>query len=689
MKKENILNCGRPRRSITNKKTHLIKTADRIIIVGNQNLKGEQTMNTEIYEKVYKLALKDFRSKSSKGMYPYLQVLDDILSYTELSAEENLGLVNIPLDQVVGTKTAGRTNAFASNYMPLLPADSEFAVKWCRLYDAHLEEGIREPVRVCEFMNRFYVIEGNKRISVLKYCSAVTVPAYVTRMIPEPNDSVESKIYYEFLDFYKNTGINYLNFSQPGNYIKITKQAGMGAEQEWTALEREQFRSSYIQFMKAFEKKGGNKLSLTCGDAFLLYLGIYGYEELSSKSSAEIQKDITKIWNDFICYPQKPEVRLIMNADHAVEKKTLVKHILPQNPEPLKIAFIHAKTVETSSWAYGHDLGRSHLEQTLGEQVAIRSYFQADTPEQESDCFEQAIADGNRVIFSTSPKLLGTSIKYAMKYPKLKILNCSLNTSCKHLRTYYGRLYEAKFLMGVLAGIMSESDTIGYVADYPIYGMIANINAFARGAQMVNPKIKVQLEWSKLRSDVPKKNDGNIHVSFMSGKDFIKPEEESAQFGLYELKGERLVHLAMPVWNWGVFYEKTVRCILNGTWKRETGKGKNESLNDWWGMSSGMIDVICSNHLPSGTAQLIELLKQSICSGTFNPFSGMIYSQDGLVHTDLSGSITAEEIVTMDWLADNIIGSIPTMDELVDDAKPIVQVQGVSKAKKTEGGSRI
>lgn len=646
-------------------------------------------MNTEIYEKVYKLALKDFRSKSSKGMYPYLQVLDDILSYTDLSAEMNLGLVDIPLDQVVGTKTAGRTNSFASNYMPLLPADSEFAVKWCRLYDAHVEEGIREPIKVYEFMNRFYVVEGNKRISVLKYCHAVTVPAYVIRMIPEPNDSVESKIYYEFLDFYKKTGINYLNFSQPGNYIKITKQTGIDLKQEWTLLEREQFRSSYIQFRKAFEKKGGNKLALTCGDAFLIYLNIYGYEELQSKGGTDIQQDITKIWNDFMYYPQKPEVRLIMNADQAAEKRTLVKQILPQSRDPLKIAFIHAKTVETSSWTYGHDLGRSHLEQALAGQVVIRSYFQADTPKQESDCFEHAIADGNTVIFSTSPKLLGTSIKYAMKYPKLNILNCSLNTSCKHLRTYFGRLYEAKFLIGVLAGIMSQSDTIGYTAAFPIYGMIANINAFARGAQMVNPNIQVELTWSKCKDGIPKREEEDIHVSFISGRDFIRPQEESARFGLYELKGEGLVNLAMPVWNWGIFYEKTVRGILNGTWKREIGKGKNESFNDWWGMSSGMIDVICSSHLPSATVQLIELLKRSICAGTFNPFSGTIYSQDGLVHTDLTGSITAEEIVTMDWLADNIIGSIPTMDELVDDAKSIVRVQGISKAKMSEEGDRV
>lgn len=642
-------------------------------------------MNMEIYERVYKLAMKDFRAKTSKGLYPYLQVLDDILSYTKVSKEVSLGLVDIPMNQIVGTKSAGRTNAFASNYMPLLPAESEFAAKWCRLYDIHLEEGIRDPVTVYEFMNRFYVVEGNKRISVLKYCNAVTIPAYVTRIIPEPDDSDESKIYYEFLEFYKKTEINYLNFSQKGNYQKITKLTGVSPEHVWTEEEREQFRSSYIQFTKAFEKKGGYKLTLTPGDAFLIYLEIYGYEEMTSKSGSEFQQEITKIWNDFVFYPQKPEVRLIMSEGNAAEKKTLVRHILPQSSEPLKIAFIHTKTVETSSWTYGHDLGRGHVEETLGSQVAVRSYFQADSPNQEAECFEQAIADGNTVIFSTSEKLLGTSMKYAIKYPRLKILNCSLNTSCKHLQTYYGRLYEAKFLIGMIAGILSETDKIGYIADYPIYGMIANINAFARGAQMVHPGIQIVLEWSKQKIEVPREQMNDISVSFISGRDFIKPGEDSSQFGLYDTKGEGLTNLAMPVWNWGVFYEKTIKSMLNGTWKQEIPKGKNESINYWWGMSSGMIDVICSNRMPSGTVQLIELLKKTICSGEFTPFSGKIYSQDGLVYDKGSEGINAEEIVTMDWLADNIIGSIPTMDEMVEEARPIVQVQGVARAKAADG----
>ena len=649
----------------------------------------------DVYEKARKLAMKDFRNRTSHGVYPYLQVLDGILSYTDIASEVKLGLMDIHLDQIVGTKTAGRTNAFAGNFMPLLASNSEFASKWSKLYDTHIEEGIRDPIKVYEFMNYFFVLEGNKRVSILKYCDAVTVPAHVIRLVPTPNDSIENKIYYEFLDFYEKTSINYLIFSQLGSYASLTKLLDFEPDHVWNDTEKEFFRSAYNTFTDAFEKKGGNKLSLTSGDAFLVYLKIYGYADFQEKSYSELQQDITKIWNDFVLYPQKPEVKLIMDSSDASEKKSLSKLILPLNQEPLKVAFIHSKTAETSSWTYGHELGRGHLDEVLADEVITHSYFGADSPEDQIRCFEQAIADGNTVIFSTSPKHLNTSIKYAIKYPKLKILNCSVNTSCKHLRTYYGRLYEAKFLIGAIAGIMAQSDRIGYIADYPIYGMIANINAFALGVKMVNPKIRIHLEWSKLKPEAYQPKIKDAGISFISGHDFIKPIKASPKFGLYTSENGELVNLAVPVWNWGIFYEKTVKSILNGTWKQEVPKEKNASINYWWGMSSKMVDVICSEHLPSGTLQLIELLKKSICSGDFKPFSGTIYSQDGLVHHSsaekdiTTDSITAEEIVTMDWLADNVIGSIPTMDDLVDDAKPIVQLQGVPKAKTSGGETTI
>ena len=122
--------------------------------------------------------------------------------------------------------------------MPLLEENSEFARKWIALYNAHIEEGIRDPVKAVEFMNRFYVVEGNKRVSVLKYVDAVSIQAEVTRLVPQKTDTKENRIYYEFMDFYRSTAINYLDFSQEGCYSRLLAVLGKSSDAPWTDDEK-------------------------------------------------------------------------------------------------------------------------------------------------------------------------------------------------------------------------------------------------------------------------------------------------------------------------------------------------------------------------------------------------------------------------------------------------------------------
>ena len=155
------------------------------------------------YMGALKRGRRQYQESLSKGEHPYLPVLDDILSYTKIVSEVSLGLMDIPLSKIIGTKTEGRTNAFASNFMPLLPEQSEFGAKWANLYDYQIDDGIQDPIVAYEFMNRFYVQEGNKRVSVMKYVGAYSISGYVTRLIPQRTDEKENKLYYEFLDFYQ------------------------------------------------------------------------------------------------------------------------------------------------------------------------------------------------------------------------------------------------------------------------------------------------------------------------------------------------------------------------------------------------------------------------------------------------------------------------------------------------------
>lgn len=165
------------------------------------------------YKEAQRRAQKEFRACTSRGEYPYPPVLDDFVCRDQLNRGVNLGTVQIPLEFVVGTCTDIRTNAFARNFMPLLEEDSEFATKWQALCQAHVEEGIRDPIKVYEYMNRYYVQEGNKRVSVLKFFGGDVVTASVIQILPERNETPESQLYYELLEFRRFSQISYVEFT--------------------------------------------------------------------------------------------------------------------------------------------------------------------------------------------------------------------------------------------------------------------------------------------------------------------------------------------------------------------------------------------------------------------------------------------------------------------------------------------
>lgn len=630
-------------------------------------------MSMEDYRKAYKAGKKDYQTRMMHGEKPTLQVLDDILPQDQIQAMIPLGLVQIPIDQIAGTRYEGRSSAFAGNFMPILDEGTEFAIKWGILSTAHEEEGIREPIKAVEYMNKFYIEEGNKRVSVMKFFEAISIPGTVTRILPKRTDEKENKIYYEFLDFYKLSKINYIRFSEEGSFAKLQKAVGKAPDEPWTEDEQLNFSSLYTRFTAAFESKGGNKLSITPGDAFLAFITLYGYDDIDGKTSDEMKTLITKSWEEFRMLSDTDKVELKM--DPTTEKKPLFSRLLSTGPAKQKIAFIYEKTPGSSAWTYAHELGRLHLEQTFPDEVSTK-YYDNVTADTIDFYINEAIQDGCNLIFTTTPSFASASVKAAIEHPDVRILNCSLNTSHRYIRTYYARMHEAKFLMGAIAGAMAENDRLSYIADYPLLGNIANINAFALGAKMINPRVKVFLEWSTLKNTDINENIRRISPSCISGRDMVIPEDGGSRlFGIYHVENDRSRRLAMPLWHWGKFYEKLIRTIMDGTWKYDDNSTK--AINYWWGMSSGVVDVICSQNLPVGTKRLVDLLKNTICLGKYNPFSGVLYSQNGIIREHPEDTLSSEEIIKMDWLAENIIGTIPEPEELTEQAKPVLSQQGL------------
>ena len=621
----------------------------------------------EEYKKARKAAMKQYRTCVSRGWSLYPPVLDEVSAYIKTVGEEVLGEMEIPLSLVTGTRTVGRQNAFSKDFLPILPENSEFARKWITLYEAQMEEGIRDPILVYEFMHQFYVQEGNKRVSVMKYLDASHIMAKVIRILPEKTDEPSVKLYYEFIEFYHSTKLYDIVCKQPGNYAKLLKLMGKKRNEACSEEERKKLESLFYHFSSIYNAVAKNEEAvLLAGDAFLIYLNIFSYEEAASKPASKLREEILKMWKEFVPAKEAEPVKRLLEPE---EKKPAFWNKLLNSTQKLSIAFVYDKKPDTSSWLYAHELGRLHLEEVFPEKVETRSYI-GDV--------ERAVSDGNQVIFTTTPLLMPDSLKAALKYPEVQILNCSLNYAWKSIPTYYARMYEVKFLTGLIAGSMAKGENIGYEADYPIYGSIANINAFAIGVAMVNPNIKIYLNWTSGKEN--KKTADTEQLAVVSAKDMISADGYNRRFGLYSNKNGEILNIATSVLDWGIFYEKIIQQMLDGTWKRVSDK-ETVSRNYWWGLSAGVESLICSSQMPYGTKRLINTFQNLIIEGSFHPFEGVFYDKNGKEYGKKDTILSNEEIITMDWLFSNIVGEIPAKYELKEQAKPIVELQGVKGEK--------
>ena len=633
---------------------------------------------------------KQYQASVAKGEYPYLPVLDDILANADIVSEVNLGLIDVPLSKIVGTKTKGRTEAFAGNFMPLLGEKTEFGAKWARVYDYQIEEGIHDPILAYEFMNRYYVQEGNKRVSVLKYVNAYSVPAYVTRLLPRRSKEADNRLYYAFLDFYQVSFNCDVWFSREESYSCLLKAMGMKPGQVWDQDQRMYFKGAHDLFVQIFEGKRTPDIEMTASDAFLVYVEIFGYSQVKEKTGDQMRRDLDKIWDELLLKAHGNRIDLVENP--AEQEKPAAKLLDwlegSENiePEMLKIAFIYPKTKESSGWVYAHELGRMYLEQKYEGKLQTVVFNNASTDSQVAQNISLAVASGCNVIFTTSPQMAAQSVKAAVENPQIRVFNCSVNVSYSSICTYYARTYEAKFLMGALAAAMCDGDELGYIADYPIYGRVSNINAFALGARMINPRARVRLTWSGLENDRSRGELEEAGITWISGDDMITPKRASREFGLYHCLPDGTVeNLATPICDWGKCYVQLVEMICRGMQDAERQKGKM-AVNYWWGMSADVIDVICSDALPRYTKHLIRFLKSSICGGRFQIFEGEFETQSGEIIGEEGRSLTPEEIVKMDWLAANIVGPIQPVEAFKPEARPMILLQGVRTDAKDENG---
>ncbi|WP_461204298.1 BMP family ABC transporter substrate-binding protein [Clostridium sp. DL1XJH146] len=628
------------------------------------------------YIKASKTGKDQYMNMLSKGQSGYLPSLERIIKNTNIDSEKYLGLIEIPLEKIVGTYFFSRANIFASNFMPILDKNSEFKDKWVHLYQSHIEEGIREPIKVYEYLNWFYVLEGNKRVSVLKFIDAYSFHGNVTRIIPKYDPSNKTICnYYKFMEFQKITSISSIWFSNEKSFDELTNYFDNYTPDLSIYSNKFKHFENYVYkpFRNLYKKSGGDNLPITTGDAILEYIKLYGIpqEFIEDKNITTIENLIKELEAINI----NPQIK-VLSEPLAQPKKNMLKSLtnLVTPKRKLKIGFIYYKDVNSWGLTYAQESARRFIQEKYKDEILTEFIENVPSDDNGYIYIEKLVKNDCKIIFTTDPIYKNITLKAALNFPDVKFLNCAEGYSFKHVINYYARIYEASFLIGLIAGSLTNSNVIGYIADYPVREIIPEINAFTLGVQTVNPKGKVHVYWSYDEQNISNKDNirnklKNKNCDIVFYHAIPVPGDAKHQYGLCSLdytgtNEESLMfsHFANMILLWENFYENFINITLSAGTKSlfEVWQENSKLINYWLGIDSGIVDIIFSNKfVPHQTQKLVKLFRKMIIRKDYHPFTGPIFDQQNNLKIEENIIASYDDLLNMTWFVKGIVGDIP------------------------------
>jgi basic membrane protein A len=331
--------------------------------------------------------------------------------------------------------------------------------------------------------------------------------------------------------------------------------------------------------------------------------------------------------------------------------------------DSLKAGFIYVGPVGDYGWSYAHDQGRQYLEKTL---PGVKTTFVESVPEgaDAERVLTQLARSGHRVIFATSYGYGDAVLKVAERFPDVIFMHCSGHKRRDNVGTYFGRMYQASYLSGLVAGKMTEKRLIGYVASIPIPEVVRITNAFVLGAQAATTGVKVHVVWTNAWYD-PATESEAANGLLDIGADVIATQSDSpAPVQTAERRGAYGVgynsdassfaptkHLVSAVWHWGLYYVETIKRVRAGSWK---------SSDDWWPIGSGIVGLSSLGPAVTDSAKkLMEQRTQDMSAGHFDVFWGPITDQAGKVRIAAGEKPANDALLRMDWLVEGIVGTVP------------------------------
>ncbi|MEA2330116.1 MAG: basic rane protein [Thermoleophilaceae bacterium] len=340
--------------------------------------------------------------------------------------------------------------------------------------------------------------------------------------------------------------------------------------------------------------------------------------------------------------------------------------------DTLNVGLVYVSATNDQGWSQAFDIARTQVEESLGEKVNIT--FKQNVPDgpDAQRVMEQMVRDGNDVIIATSFGQGRGTKALAAKYPDTKFLLVEGGpTELENLATYDINAAEGFYVAGMAAAAVSKQDMLGVVGGFPIPPQLATLNAFALGAQSINPDATVRMVWTNDWYSVSKAqsaasaliNAGAGAVThFTTGPSVGQvAEREGIPWISYEVNLEEFGpkhHLTSVIYNWGPYLEDQFQKMIDGSWAPEFTFGGMEDhvveLGPFGAPYEGVSDA---------DKQKIEEATKGLQEGSMEIFEGPVVDRSGKVRVEEGSTATPEELYTTDYVVKGVLGSLPKAGE--------------------------
>ena len=329
-----------------------------------------------------------------------------------------------------------------------------------------------------------------------------------------------------------------------------------------------------------------------------------------------------------------------------------------------KVGFVYVGPVGDHGWTYRHDVGRQAVEEALGDKVQTTFVESVSEGPDAERVIRQLASTGHDLIFTTSFGFMNPTVRVARQFPDVKFEHCTGYQRLDNLATYMARFYEGRYVIGTIAGHMSESGIVGYIASFPIPEVVRGINSFYLAASKINPDIQVKVVWVNTWYDPGREADAakslidqgaDIIVQHTDSPAALQVAEDRGVWGFGQASDMHSfapnAQLTAIVDNWNDYYIERTQAVIDGTW---------ESKDTWGGLDTGMVEMApYGPAVPEDVKAEAEKVKAAIASGELHPFQGPINNQAGEEVVAEGETASDEQLLGMDYYVEGMQGSLP------------------------------